>query len=79
MNLSSKQRTALRTVANREDLTGIHHRTFQSLLNKGLIYRTYGVANDRAHWTLTGPGQVAVANVMASGDGPEDLKAMFRV
>lgn len=29
-------------------------------------------------WRLSGPGSIAYQQIMASGDGPEDLKEMFR-
>ena len=78
MNFSPQQRTALRTVADREPLSSIDPRTFRSLLKNGLIYRTRGTSASRAHWALTSQGEMVHEDIMASGDGPEDLKAMFR-
>lgn len=69
MKLSTAERTAIREVADGGQLTRAMRRR---LVERGLVEPGRGDAR------FTAAGEEARRNVMASGDGPEALKAMFR-
>jgi hypothetical protein len=72
-NLSAAQRTAIREVELDPNVK-LNRRTANWLHGNGYITGT----EDGEGWELTRHGQREFALIMESGDGPEDLKEMFR-
>lgn len=73
-HLSARQRSATRTVHDDPETAGEWGRgTIDSLVRRGLVRW-----DSTDGWLLTRQGVHAYEQIMASGDGPEDLKEMFR-
>jgi hypothetical protein len=66
--LSAPQRTAIRAI--HDGRGGYAGPTRRSLQRMGLVGEDYP-------WQLTAAGERAYEQIMASGDGPEDLKMRF--
>lgn len=71
--MSTAQRIAIRAIADDPGTAPlrIDARTLRSLIRQRLV------AADAAGVTLTPAGCAAHQRIMASGDGPEDLKALM--
>lgn len=78
--LSAAQREAIRAVADQDKRplgkTGVQHRTLESLRKLRLV-RMVMERGLPVGWELTATGRDAHEQIMASGDGPERLKAML--
>jgi hypothetical protein len=79
LNLSTAQRIAIRhfktNTKSGPRATGIANSTVASLLRRRLIEEADGFGG---RYKLTAAGERAYNQIMASGDGPEGLKALFR-
>lgn len=73
-SMSVVQREAIRSIADNPDAEMIDPRTLRALLDRGLIKHL-----DATDYTLTARGRVAFKRIMATGDGPEQLKEHFRI
>ena len=72
--LSTPQRIGIRAIADGRP-ADVPSSTFWSLVNRELVIPADGVTMRKAQ--LTAAGRRAHEQIMASGDGPEDLKARF--
>jgi hypothetical protein len=73
MELTATQRSAIRWIHD-GPTEGIHGLTIKALIRRGLVTRE----NENADPVLTAAGDRAYERIMATGDGPEDLKMLFR-
>lgn len=75
--LSPAQLSALRALADGE--TKVNSRTGQSLVKKGYARYALTLFSGAKGFELTPTGRAFIEDyVERTGDGPEDLKAMFR-
>lgn len=69
MKLTTDERIAVRALADRK-YDQVSNTMLGTLHSKGLV---------KVNGTLSAKGQREYRNIMSSGDGPEGLKAMFRI
>lgn len=74
--LNPKQRSAIRAIHDGRGPQHLHPATVAALSRRHLIHVTSD--GEQPVVTLTATGERAYEQIMASGDGPEDLKERLR-
>lgn len=77
-DLAPVHRSALRYVGGETDIAEPTGKTIRILVKGGLLTCREGKGSPASRSTLTSKGERLRKEVLASGDGPEDLKAHLR-
>lgn len=77
-DLETNHRNALRYLGGEREIGEPTGATIRKLSTAGLVKVAEGKGSPASRASLTSQGKSWLKQVMSSGDGPEDLKAMLR-